>query len=111
MVKPTLIIFVLALIILLPAGPCVAARRVECHQGLAPIVGLTGEAPGRMYLVLAADDKIPSKSQTDLESDEKSPEVPDQKKAPSKTTAKPLKPFVPSEKVKAGQVVDFPYDI
>ena len=111
MVKPISIIFVLTMMILLPTGPCKAGRPVACCQGLVPTVTLTGAATGPVQLVLAADDKIPNDSQTDSETKEKTAEVPDPEKAPAKTTAKPLTPFVPSEKVKVGQAVDFPYDI
>ena len=111
MVKPTSIIFVLTMIILLSAGPCAAGRPVECCRGLVPIVTLTGDPPGQVHLVVAANDKISKDSQPDSETEEGAAEVPDQKNAPPKTTAKPLKPFVPSEKIKVGQVVDFPYDI
>ena len=111
MAKPISVVFVLTLIILLPAGLCAAGRPVECCQGRTLTVTLTVDAPGQTRLILAADDKMPGESQANPKTEDRAAEVPDQKKDPSKTTTKPLKPFVPSEKVKAGQVVDFPYDI
>ena len=99
------------MIILLSAGPYAAGRPVDGRQDLVALMFFTGDTPGQKHLILAANEKVPNDSAADSEAEEIAEEVPDQKKTPTKTTTKPLKPFVPSEKVKAGQAVDFPYDI
>ena len=61
-------------------------------------------------LIVAANEQTSDTPPADSENKEKA-QAPEEKEDPSKPAPKPLKPFVPSEKVKAGQSVDFPYDI
>ena len=111
MVKKTSMVLVLTMIILLSAGPYAAGRPVDYRLGRVALMPFTGDITVQKHLILAASDKVAEDSQTDSEAEKNTEEVPDPKKTPTQTTPKPLKPFVPSEKVKAGQSVDFPYDI
>jgi hypothetical protein len=76
-----------------------------------------GPAFGTLYLesmVLAQNDKTApddnEKSQSGSETDESEAAADDEKKS-SEAESKPLKPFVPSEKIPGDQAVDFPVDI
>jgi hypothetical protein len=64
--------------------------------------------------ILAQNDKAASddgdKSISESETDESEAAAGDEKKS-SEDKAKPLKPFVPSEKIPGDQAVDFPVDI
>ena len=69
-------------------------------------------------IVLAANDKSDpdgnDKSKSVANGQEPKPEsepAADDKSKSSKAKSKPLKPFVPSEKIPGGQAVDFPVDI
>ncbi len=55
----------------------------------------------------APDDNEKSKSGTETDGSEAA----DDKKKASESESKPLKPFVPSEKIPGEQAVDFPVDI
>ena len=58
------------------------------------------------------DDKAKTTSGTDTtESKPESAPAEDEKNKSSKAESKPLKPFVPSEKIPGEQAVDFPVDI
>jgi len=58
------------------------------------------------------DDEAKTTSGSDTtESTPKSDPADDDKTKPSSTESKPLKPFVPSEKIPGEQAVDFPVDI
>jgi hypothetical protein len=65
-------------------------------------------------IVLAQNDKTASedseKSTSGSETDESEAAADDEKKS-SEDKSKPLKPFVPSEKIPGEQAVDFPVDI
>jgi hypothetical protein len=60
-------------------------------------------------VVLIAENEVEEDSAGRREDSEREVK-PDERKS-SKSKSKPLKRFVPSEKIKAGQGVDFPYDI
>jgi hypothetical protein len=60
-------------------------------------------------LVLTAENEMEEESAEGKEDSER--EVKPDKRKSSRSKSKPLKRFVPSEKIKAGQGVDFPYDI
>jgi len=59
----------------------------------------------------APDDSEKSKSESEAKGSEAEPEQVDKEKKSSKEALKPLKPFVPSEKIPGEQAVDFPVDI
>jgi len=79
---------------------------------------LTFGAEKEGSIILAQDDKSTSEDNEEptsgTEATESKPEsepADDAKKEPSKAESKPLKPFVPSEKIPGEQAVDFPVDI
>ena len=59
----------------------------------------------------APDDSEKSKSESEAKGSEAESERVDEEKKSSKEASKPLKPFVPSEKIPGEQAVDFPVDI
>lgn len=69
---------------------------------------------GEASIVLSQNDKTgseDSKKSTSGSETEESEAAADEKNKPSETKSKPLKPFVPSEKIPGEQAVDFPVDI
>jgi hypothetical protein len=71
-------------------------------------------APSGASIVLAQNDKTASEDNeksTSGSETEKSEAAADEKNKPSEAKSKPLKPFVPSEKIPGEQAVDFPVDI
>ena len=59
----------------------------------------------------APDDNEKSKSGTEAKGSEAESERAEDEKESSQPKSKPLKPFVPSEKIPGDQAVDFPVDI
>ena len=103
-----------ALIFILGAQSAVGKRvdGTTAYRGLSasPNFFIAGEAS----IVLAQNDKTgseDSKKSTSGSETEESEAAADEKNKPSETKSKPLKPFVPSEKIPGEHAVDFPVDI
>jgi hypothetical protein len=96
-----------------PAGsPIVPRKTAERADDI-------GSPPIKQNLLLAAENEqtvAESKDQATADKNERAPGSGSENKESSSknsadTAAKPLKPFVPSEKIAAEQAVDFPADI
>jgi len=80
-----------------PACPCIAIQNAlvfaQNEENKISEKGKNGSSPER------------------IESDSKPETKPKKNDLPAGSKSKPLKSFVPSEKIEADQAVDFPYDI
>ena len=113
------LIAVMAVLILSLCPPMAVAKRVDAP---APVYHISENpifsAEKERSIILAQndnstpDDKDKTTSGTDTtESKPESAPAEDEKNKSSKAESKPLKPFVPSEKIPGEQAVDFPVDI
>ena len=94
----------------LAVGKGVPFRATDIERSVGTALGTLNLAS----IVLAQNDKTApdenGKSQSGSETDESEPAADDKNKS-SNAKSKPLKPFVPSEKIPGDQAVDFPVDI
>ena len=102
--------FIILIIICLAGSTYAVERSVENRMYHLSLEALSKEPTSPAGFMLAANEQTSDTSPAEPEGKEKT-EAPEEKTEPAKPAPKPRKPFVPSEKVKAGQSVDFPYDI
>lgn len=110
MTKAISAVFIFYILICLAGGSYAVERTVEDRMSHLSRMALSEETVSPVGLILAANEQSSEPSPADSENKEKT-EATEEKAEPAKPAPKPRKSFTPSEKVKAGQSVDFPYDI
>jgi hypothetical protein len=105
--------------ILLISGPLFSEMRafgLDEFSGLTEMLSMNPLKPNTIVLAVNENGNLDDQEKTTSGSESKSsdPEsksTTDDKKDATKEKSKPLKPFVPSEKIPGEQAVDFPVDI
>ncbi len=110
MTKVILVTFIFYILTCLWGGSYAIERTVEDRVSPLSWRAFSEDTASLSEFILADNEHSSEPSPADSENKEKT-EATEEKAEPAKPAPKPRKPFVPSEKVKAGQSVDFPYDI